>query len=529
MKRTELCLELRRDKNFLKFRQLRPGNKFFTLGSSRDADLRLLGKDVNGIHAIIEYKRDAWFIYDLGGQVGTTVNNEKIVEYKIEKPVEVRIGDNVLNVVHREINKELFQKEDRDIKGTSSEKMGHQVVVRLKGHVIESKMLDRDEPYEFQYGLKNCKLNPPKTKQWVWEQFDNLMVQQRLIAINQKNYSVGLSLGTFLPRDLRKPMGAAIMGFVLIVTLLTMPYIGQEKKTVMPESNPYSAMIYDAKIVKKKVEKSQKVASQILNRGKPMGPNPDPNAKVEVLSPNPSNVQTKDSSFDAPPAGGGPKLAGKKAIQQIRAGGLSALVGRISKRVSTGSSNVIKVANTDNSNIQGGMPSIRDIAALGAKIGKLAPGTGGSGGDGTGGSGTQRLAGIGTIGTGGANSYREFGKMTPGSVGTAEVGALEEEADIEGGLDREVIAQFIQSEIGHIRYCYERQLSANPELYGKIKIQFMIGGGGKVVHQKVSSTTLNNAIVEGCILKRVSGWTFPTPKGGSTVLVSYPFLFKSTN
>jgi hypothetical protein len=57
----------------------------------------------------------------------------------------------------------------------------------------------------------------------------------------------------------------------------------------------------------------------------------------------------------------------------------------------------------------------------------------------------------------------------------------------------------------------------------------MIGTNGKVIQQKIGLSTLKNAMVEGCILRRVAGWKFPIPKGDTSVLVSYPFLFKSTN
>jgi TonB family protein len=114
-----------------------------------------------------------------------------------------------------------------------------------------------------------------------------------------------------------------------------------------------------------------------------------------------------------------------------------------------------------------------------------------------------------------------------GNVGNASVGILKEETEVQGGLDREVIARYIQSQLGQIRYCYERQLSASPELYGKVKVKFTIGSEGSVVTQKVKRTSLKNAMVEGCILRRIASWRFPKPQGGTTVNVSYPFLFKS--
>jgi hypothetical protein len=117
------------------------------------------------------------------------------------------------------------------------------------------------------------------------------------------------------------------------------------------------------------------------------------------------------------------------------------------------------------------------------------------------------------------------GKIPPNAIGTT-MGVLPE---VGGGLDRDIIAEIIKGELGQIRYCYERQLSAHPELYGKMQIKFTIGLDGAVAEQRIGSTTLKNADVEGCILRRVARWKFPQPKGGTTVLVSYPFLLKSND
>ena len=92
-----------------------------------------------------------------------------------------------------------------------------------------------------------------------------------------------------------------------------------------------------------------------------------------------------------------------------------------------------------------------------------------------------------------------------------------------------MIAQYIKTQFGQILYCYERQLSANPDLYGKVAVKFTIAGTGKVETQAINETTLKDKSVEGCILNKIAKWKFPEPKGGTKVLVTYPFLFKSTN
>ena len=104
---------------------------------------------------------------------------------------------------------------------------------------------------------------------------------------------------------------------------------------------------------------------------------------------------------------------------------------------------------------------------------------------------------------------------------------IDDETVIDGGLDKDVIAEVIRKNIGQVRECYERQLSANRELYGKVLVKFVINSQGGVLDPKVENSTLKSSMVEGCMLRRLSGWKFPLPKGGTMVKVSYPFLFKA--
>jgi TonB family protein len=121
------------------------------------------------------------------------------------------------------------------------------------------------------------------------------------------------------------------------------------------------------------------------------------------------------------------------------------------------------------------------------------------------------------------------GKLHAGKTGSGGIGLLEEEGEISGGLDKEIIASYIKSQLGQILYCYERQLSARPDLFGKVSVRFTIGSSGQVDEQSIADTSLKDKLVESCILQRVGKWKFPAPDGGTRVLVTYPFLFKSTN
>ena len=67
-----------------------------------------------------------------------------------------------------------------------------------------------------------------------------------------------------------------------------------------------------------------------------------------------------------------------------------------------------------------------------------------------------------------------------------------------------------------------------PGLQGKVGVKFVIGAQGMVQTAQVAESSLNNKNVESCILTRVKSWSFPKPKGGGIVIVTYPFIFKQS-
>ncbi len=206
-----------------------------------------------------------------------------------------------------------------------------------------------------------------------------------------------------------------------------------------------------------------------------------------------------------------------RRLGSIQKAGLQSLIGKISKRARQTSRLVAAAGKT---------PNFNNLGKAVASIGSISANANGKA---LGGLGTNKL-GIGTMGKGGGNTgYLGSGNLKSDGVGVGNVGLLEEESEIYGGLDREVIAEYIRSKLGEILYCYERQLSANPDLFGKVEVKFTIGGTGLVGTRNIGATSLKNQRVENCILQKISAWKFPSPKGGTQVRVTYPFLFKSMN
>jgi hypothetical protein len=140
------------------------------------------------------------------------------------------------------------------------------------------------------------------------------------------------------------------------------------------------------------------------------------------------------------------------------------------------------------------------------------------------GSNMEGGGGYGTKGKGGGQAG--YGKLSLiGSAGTSAI-PLGKEALVEGGLDRDLIAEVINRNMGQIRFCYEQALQGDPGLAGRVAVGFTIGGNGQVKIAGVESTTLNSKLVEDCILLRLKSWKFPMPSGGVDVKVSYPFVLR---
>jgi len=96
-----------------------------------------------------------------------------------------------------------------------------------------------------------------------------------------------------------------------------------------------------------------------------------------------------------------------------------------------------------------------------------------------------------------------------------------------GKLDKGQIAAVVRRRVKSVTSCYERELKKNPDLAGKISVQFTIGQMGRITSIKAAVNTTGSAAVASCITARIKRWRFPKPEGGD-VTVSYPFVFTAS-
>ncbi|QDK37364.1 AgmX/PglI C-terminal domain-containing protein [Bdellovibrio sp. NC01] len=133
----------------------------------------------------------------------------------------------------------------------------------------------------------------------------------------------------------------------------------------------------------------------------------------------------------------------------------------------------------------------------------------------------QSAGGYGTRGVGGGKAG--YGKLNMVGGTSAVSLPLDEEATVEGGLDRDQIIAVINRNRGQIIYCYEKGLQAAPTLGGRVAVDFVIGPAGRITTAKVSQSSLGSRMVENCMLDRMRTWQFPRPVGKVNVDVLYPF------
>lgn len=89
-------------------------------------------------------------------------------------------------------------------------------------------------------------------------------------------------------------------------------------------------------------------------------------------------------------------------------------------------------------------------------------------------------------------------------------------------IDPAIIRRVVRSHNDAIRACYD--LAPDSMLAGRIAISFTIGPTGAVTEAKADAPeSYPYPEVPKCIADELRTWTFPAPRGGGSVIVSYPF------
>ena len=95
-----------------------------------------------------------------------------------------------------------------------------------------------------------------------------------------------------------------------------------------------------------------------------------------------------------------------------------------------------------------------------------------------------------------------------------------------GSIDRDAIRRVVEQNLKTIKACYERELNRNPDLAGKVLLEWDIAEQGRVVGTRVNQGAPGFERVSECVLDRLKTWRFPEPPSNQSVTVVYPFVFE---
>lgn len=503
------------------------GEDRFIIGSSKRADLVVPHAAVSQIHAMLRLVKSDIVVYDLGSEGGTFVEGKKIVERKLNPGEFFEIGGhrvrvNLLDQVNEKHGEQsLFWMADCSLSPDRLE------VLSIEDQIVrEERSLAKGARLHFGRGRREILVAgakpggrflhrkdsgsthvveaalPPGFVAEIYNGSNEVirLIEQegsaftfserekvRMISADQKKeililwqaqgFRVARATKDAESPVLKKTLGSCLAVALFLLTVLS--YVPLKKETVeealLPATTSYERTSMDsAPAAQQQSEQSEEPAQA---------------SKAASISSSLSKLLNKKSALTA------------ESIQQA---------------ISNNGTQTSRNSNLKNANIQS--QDIASGAVGGGAVNVNALSAGLSNGSGKAGSLKGFANGKGTsVGSGGFG-----GKGFDMSLGGDEAEAL-------GGLDKSLIAAVVQSNIGQIKHCYERQLIVDPNVFGKVVAAWTINKDGGVSVSSIKKTTMNNKAVENCIAGKIKNWNFPKPKGGGQVLVSYPFLFKSLN
>lgn len=470
--------------------KLKPGKGYFTFGSSRTADLLSIDPTVSLWECVFEFAENNWKFVDFN------INN-------FNKNIYPTLAVEGEQTIHRENCKLLLKVVEKNVSlnefqfptTTADSKSNFQVFqVYLNDRLIEIKLLPQRKKF-YPESFKNSNgFESIYSPDWHTLKFETYTIKQKTISSASYREFGHFKLDTLIEKESRKSALILILFcFIFGAGFLSLPRNHKYLPSSTKRSSPTQIFVKNEK-PKAEKPKVEKIAEPKLESA-------------------PKSVKTAATNENLPSDKGISKVAGM--LKNVNTGRISSLLSKVSAQGQKSKNIIISSGITAGSGESG-----RALASLG-NIDK-------SSGDWSSDNNSKGIK-ISTKGLGGGNSVSGISQLHGGKVGQGGVGLIEDESEIIGGLDREEIATYIKSQLGQILYCYERQLSANKDLFGKVSVKFTISGTGKVETQAINDSTLKNSNVEGCMLTKIAGWKFPVPKGGTKVIVTYPFLFKSTN
>jgi TonB family protein len=136
--------------------------------------------------------------------------------------------------------------------------------------------------------------------------------------------------------------------------------------------------------------------------------------------------------------------------------------------------------------------------------------------------------GLGVLGSKGLRSGNSsYGSHSLRQRNRKELILIKEDPQVAGSLNKAVVGRYIRRYWTRFKYCYDRALENEPDLFGKITLRFRIDAEGRVNDIETLFNSTENSALEACIFRVMKQIRFPKITDGVDALVTYPFVFSS--
>lgn len=502
MSRIELKITHSNNKRTLGNYRITSDQDVFTIGSSSNARIRVKNESVDDIHASIESRDGTWTIIDLASKNGTWIGKDPISEASLDRKVSLVFGDDTLTIEPVEIKPyDLFTGNNKlAFTPNSKSVQKQQVVVMFGKEILRTGLTEVGQEIGFHFDGRRHMFKAATNSDWVEDTVAGYTVKRRIVRTEVHENEKPKNILGYLPKEMVDAFGVALgITLLFFLTAWLMPKLMPKDPGAL-EKNKYTRMLIDEEFIKQQQKEAVKLQKKLEKKEKK-------EEKKTVVKKDPPKMKKPVAMPETAQA--------KKVINEIKDSGLSKQIANIASSANINTKSLLEGAGKGIGNSRNRSFASAGVAVKGATLSKNA--------------GAYNVTAVATNGVAGGTAVSgKLGGLSAGGVGAGGlVDAIEEETEISGGLDPAIISKVVKDNIGRVRYCYERQLAAEPNLYGKIKVTWTITAAGSVSVQKIDQSTMKNSMVEGCILRTVSKWNFPRPDGGGDVVVSYPFFFKA--
>lgn len=453
--------------------------KLVTFGTSRKINMSSIDPSHSPFQAVFENKNNKWFFIQFDNHCkNPCIEITDAFKYEFENSC----------LEFKMIEKPEFVSQKLDSVHTSGPLQRKIILVSRGSKVLQTEVCDVNTP--FYYGINGTKhlINFKNSANWDHHSIEDFNFKSKLIQVEDLKGLTKLPSEKIIDRESKKLVYATL---VSMFALIFMALFAKKPEMAINTPLPLSAQNIIVKLDKK--DKIKKPKNQTTSSKKESAPK----NQAAAAAPPPSSNK----------------------VNALLKGAIGARISQLIGKVSSTDARTANVIATAQGIKAGSGPSGRALAALGNVD---------SSGRNWTGEAVGTVSGVGTAGIAGGRGTAGLGSgLAAGKTGSGGIGLLEDESEVEGGLDRDVIAQYIKSQLGKLLSCYERQLAVNKDLGGKVSVKFVISGTGQVITQNIVETGMRDQTTESCMLSNISKWKFPEPKGGTKVVVTYPFLFNT--